>query len=528
MKKFTYIFLSLFLISTFTFAQSEVEAIKFSRNDLHGTARSMAMGGAFGALGGDQTAVGINPAGIGVYRSSEIMVTANLTKETSSVGGKNSSVNNFAFDNMGFVGYFPLRNDVMPMINFGFTYSRQKTLQKEISGGGSPANSLMDYIVDRTNNANNGAGISPEFLRLPGENDNFPDPFNDQPWLSVLGYNSYLINPHQDAQGHFYTPLDVRGQQPLSQIITSERGYIDNYDFTVGTTINNVLNLGMALTVSEMSYNLKSDYLEDYSGGGFTLTNWLTTSGAGFGAKIGMIYRPVNQVRLGLAYHTPKWYALTETYEAEIVDDMGSYVTEAGYEPSKTYSARFSNNYNLKVPGKWVASAALVLGSNFIASVDYELVNYNNMKLAVPGARNDDSDWYEFDNEYISTDFKPTSTIKVGMEYRFTQQFSGRLGYAWMQNPYETKFQNMGNAAVAGSNTIYRMEGNANYFTGGLGYRFSKNFYLDLAMVYKIQNDDLYPFPSIYTDSEQLVVDGSPFALKNTSFRGLLTLGYRF
>lgn len=519
MKKFTYIFFSLLLISTYTFAQGEVEASKFSRQDLYGTARAMGMGGAFGALGGDQTAVSINPAGIGVYRSSEVAGTFGFSQETSTVGSTKNNVNKFVFDNLGFVGYFPLRNDAIPMINFGFTFNRQKSFDKDVTGTGSPSNSLMDYMADRSE------GIDPTLLQM---GDNLPDPFNDQPWLSVLGYNSYLIDDYKDAQGYFYKPLNTRQQQAVNKIITSERGYVDNYDFTVGTTINNVLNLGLSLTVSEILYDLKSDYLEDFNEGGYTLTNWLTTTGAGFGAKFGAIYRPTNQLRFGLAYHTPKWYALTETYEAEIDDDMGAYVTDPNYKSAVTYSARFSNNYNLKTPGKWVASAALVMGSNFIASLDYELVNYKNMELNIPSGSSDDSNWYDVDNEYIITDFKPASTIKVGAEYRFTPQFSGRLGYAWMQNPYETKFQNEGNAAVAGSNTIYRMEGDANYFTGGLGYRFNRSFYMDFAVVYKTQTDDLYPFPSLYTDAGQKAIDGSPLTLKNNSLRGLVTLGYRF
>ena len=147
----------------------------------------------------------------------------------------------------------------------------------------------------------------------------------------------------------------------------------------------------------------------------------------------------------------------------------------------------------------------------------------------VPSNSYDATDWYEIDNEYISTDFKQTSTIKLGTEYRFSPKFYGRLGYAWMQNPYDVDFKDAGNAAVVGSNTVHRIEGDANYFTGGLGYRFNHNFFLDFALVYKTQTDDLYPFPNLYTASGGApVIDANPFELKNNSVRGLLTLGYKF
>ena len=115
------------------------------------------------------------------------------------------------------------------------------------------------------------------------------------------------------------------------------------------------------------------------------------------------------------------------------------------------------------------------------------------------------------------------------MEYRFTPQFSGRLGYAWMQNPYEADYKaGLKETAVVGSTTIYRIEGDTNYFTGGLGYKFNRNFYLDLAVVYKTQTDELYPYPNAYNDAGTMIVDGSPFTLTNNNVRGLLTLGYRF
>jgi len=518
MKKIIYILFTSFLLSPSLFAQSEVDALRFSREDIHGTARAMSMGGAFGALGGDQTAISINPAGIAVYRSSEVVGTLNLSQDRSSVGNRDANKTRFDMDNLGFVGYFPLRNDVLPLVNFGFSYNRLKSFDKNISAVGPAASTMIDYIADRS------AGVDPSKLEI---GDNLPDPFVTQPWLAVLGFNSKLIKPVNN--GTRYDPVNTFGETAIGEIRTKERGHVDNYDFTVGTTISHVLNLGLSLSIKDISYSLESDYLEDFDKGGYTLTNWVTTSGAGVSAKLGAIYRPVNFLRLGFAWHTPTLYALTETYEAQIDDNMGAYVTDTDYEPGQTYSAVFTNDYDLKTPGKIVASIAGVFGNNFIASMDYELVDYSRMKLKVPSGSKDDPGWYDIDNEYISMDFRSASTVKAGLEYRFTQQFSGRLGYAWMQNPYEAIFREKGDAPISGSNTIFRMEGDTSYFTGGIGYRFNRNFFLDFAIVYKSQTDDLYPFPNLWTvNREDLVIDASPFELKNTSIRGLVTLGYRF
>jgi len=524
MKKIAYFLFSLLFIANYSYSQGEVEALKYSRNELYGTARSMAMGNAFGALGGDITGVSINPAGIAVYRSSEVVGTLGLQQNNANASNIDMKVNDFNLHNLGFVGYFPLRNDVMPIINFGFSYNKQKTFNNDINAVGNAANTMLDYIADRS------FGIDSRNLEM---GDGKPDPFIDQPWLTVLAFNSWLIDDYLgDDETYYYEPLDTKGEPARQEIKSWGRGYIDNYDFTIGTTINNVLNIGLALNISNISHSLTTDFLEDFNSGGYTLNNEIITDGAGVGAKLGVIYRPVNSFRIGLAYHSPIWYSLSEIYQARVDDDLGAYINDPKYEKGWVNSAKFTNNYDLKTPDKWVLSAAAVLGNSFILSADYELMNYKNMKLNVPSSSNDDKNWYDIDNNYINKDFKVASTLKVGAEYRFTPQFSGRLGYAWMQNPYDNDFSKAGDAAVSGSNTIYRMEGDANYFTGGFGYRFSRSFYADLAVVYQTQEDQLYPFPNLYNyngDTRgKLVIDASPFTLKNTSVRGLLTLGYRF
>ena len=482
MKKIIYLFITFMIVSSSLFAQGEVEALRFSNNELFGTARAMSMGGAFGALGGDQSALASNPAGIGVYRSSEVVGTFNMSGNSAVVGDLKSKKNDFNMNNLGFVGYFPLRNDVMPHINFGFSFNKLKSFSRNVSALGNANHTLIDYIYEDYL-------FEKEFIEDPndlymvnheeGLNAKGLDPFDsDLPWLSVFGRNAFLLQPDPNQPGNLL-PLNTGGEVALTEIALQEEGYIGNYDFTVGTTLANVLNLGFALSIKGVSYSMVSDLLEDFDNGGYTLTNWVNTSGAGVNAKMGAVYRPIHELRLGLAYHTPTWYVLSETYKAEMADDLENYVTSLDYSAGKTESARFPNDFELKTPGKLVASVATVLGNRFIASLDYEVTDYSKIKLYESSGYYDDGiveGRYTYDNEYISTDFKPTSSIRAGMEYRFSQQLSARLGYAWLENPYKKDFADMGNAVTVGSNTIFAIEGDSSYLTGGLGYRFNRNF----------------------------------------------------
>ena len=80
MKKILFIFLTILLINPSIYSQSYVDnALLFSTNKYGGTARFVGMGGAFGALGGDFSSISINPAGLGVYRSSEFVFSPGMS-----------------------------------------------------------------------------------------------------------------------------------------------------------------------------------------------------------------------------------------------------------------------------------------------------------------------------------------------------------------------------------------------------------------------------------------------------------------
>ncbi len=538
MKKITYIVISLLLLGSYSYAQGEVEANQFSRNDLYGTARALSMGGAFGALGGDLTGVSINPAGIAVYRSSEIATTAVFQNESFKAGDIKNHKNKFNFHNFGFVGYFPTQNVSIPVVNFGFSYNKIKSFDREIGAYGASRNtSLTDYMADISSR---GIGVDPNTMDLKYD-----------PWLSVLGFNSYLINDEYyllddniadipDNRGYNYSSLLGINETVNNSLSLSERGSIDVYDFTIGTSINNVLNLGVSLSLTDIYYNLYSENSEDFSIGtnaGFDLRNWLTSEGNGVGVKVGLIYRPVNALRFGLSYHSPTWYSMTDVYTSEINHNVTQYVDltanpdyKPGYYPNNEDMENYRQDYNFKTPDKWTLSAAAVLSNSLILSLDYELTNYGSMKYSEKsGLVVSDEDSYDQNaNSFIKSDFKTSSTVRAGLEYRFTPQFLGRLGYAWMQNPYDTTFKENANAVTVGATTAYRMEGDANYFTGGVGYRFNRNFYADLAVVYKTQDDDLYSYPNVYDDLGASFIDAAPYKLTNNSIRGVITLGYRF
>ena len=518
MKKLTYIFITLLVISTGVYAQGQMDALRFSQGDMFGTARAMGMGGAFGALGGDQTGVSINPAGIAVYQRNEIMGTFQFMENTARVGDETRGRGSFNMPSFGFVGYFPLRSHSMPFINVGFTYNQSQSFNRRVRGMGELQNSLLDLAADQ------GFGWNDSELRMQvNQQGNVTfDPFTTgAPWLPALAVSSQLM--HQDGQ--HWIPVNT-DEKPFSQINMHERGFIDNFGFTLGTTINNVLSLGASLKVTTVSYRLDSWYDEDFSNGGFTLTNMLTTDGAGIGGRFGLIFRPIHELRIGVSYHTPTRFALRETFNAMIVQEMDAPTIDP-YCVYRVRTGTYSNEFDLRTPDKWVFSLAGILG-DLIVSADYEITNFSNMRLLPTNERFfNHRNPFEDDNYLIGRDFRTVSTLRLGLDYRITPQLSVRAGYAWMQNPNNDEFREFGDPAVAGTNTIFMVQGDANMFTAGIGYWFNRNFFLDFALVYRTQTNDLYAFPNLWYGGDP-IVETTPFEMRNNSFRGVLTLGYRF
>ncbi|MDR3218657.1 MAG: outer membrane protein transport protein [Dysgonamonadaceae bacterium] len=508
------LFVIALFVCAYAFGQGEIDAHRYATHDLSGTARGQAMGGAFGALGGDVTGVAINPAGVGVYRASEIvanMSVASVNVETDAKAGWNGTPNSlgktkFNFDNLSYVGYYPSVKSGVYALNFGFNYNRVKNFDRKYSASGSNmSSSLTDYMVTLTN------GFQDAYLNYN----------SDAPWLSVLAWEGGLINP-KSGKSNEYESLLSEGETVSPKMNVTEKGYIEAYDFTLGSNISDKFFWGVTFSLTDIHYSMSSDYGEDFAGGsGFTLENYLETNASGYQFKAGLIVKPIDALRLGVSYHSPIWYSLTDYYFANLTPDNifidGSLVGRQT-TPSDNW------NYQFQTPYTWTFSAAAIIGTQGIISLDYETKNYASMYLKDRNGRE-----YS-DNQYIGEDFQSASTLRIGAEYRFTPQFSGRLGYALMQNPYDATFKSGGKEVMtAGTVPHYTIDEDATYYTAGIGYRFTQQFYIDFAFIYRQQDSDLYfytPVKNIETNEQ--IVHSYPASFKSKTYKGLLTLGYKF
>ncbi|MDR0429223.1 MAG: outer membrane protein transport protein [Tannerellaceae bacterium] len=530
MKRIILTISALVVVSGAVFSQGQLDAYKVAQTDLFGTARYLSMGGAFGALGGDISVMNANPAGLGVYRSSEVVTTLSLNAASSESnwGGTKAtgSRTRVYFDNIAYVGYFPTSSDVgIVGWNVGFSYNRLKNFNRNYSmrGNANSKYSLSDYMAERA------WGRNVDDIRIPqeGSGSNY-NPYDGMDWLSVLGYDAGFFQNYSDKNNEYFAAFGEKDgsgnwnpfQLKSVELDVIERGGIDQYDIAFGLNISDIVMLGATVAITDISYHYNSYYKEDFEGSNYLkLANWLNTEGSGYAFNVGTIVCPADFLRLGVAYNSSTWYKMTDYFGAAATTNSSFWQKEyTSYTPKNAYY-----DYEFRSPDRWIFSAAAILGQTALLSVDYELINYKKMKMYNrDGVENSET------NTDISTNFGNGGTLRIGAEVKVTPQFAVRAGVAWVGNPVKSALKNNElQVNTVGTIPHYTIENSISNYTIGLGYRFTPSFYTDLVCVLKSQKEDLYPFSKII-DNGKLIADTKPASLKTNTTRVALTLGYKF
>lgn len=537
-------------------AQGSMDAYSISQGELRGTARFMSMAGAFTALGGDLSTLNQNPAGIGIYRGSEVGITfdLNMMSSKSSDIPSASTWNRTHFDvnNFGYVGTFNVSRDFT--FSWGISYGRQKSFERQYRGGGIGLNSsLSNYIALCTD------GTDPADMNF-NDDTNYNPYFNSQlNWMNILAYNGGIINPvpmfADDGNGNqvpvYSTTYNGLFQQPYADengnlliapttgtadFEVRERGYVDEYSINFGGNVANVVYWGLGIGITDMNFEQASAYVENLQGANvpvvledngneyvgieegncdFQLNNWKKVTGTGFNLKVGVIVKPINEFRLGFAVHTPTWYSLRTQYNASL--DFGA---SNGFQGSD-HTEYADYDWNLRSPWRLMFGAAGVIGGRGIISVDYEYKAYGAMKTS--------NSHGEFDNynEYIKSDFKATNTLRIGGEFRVTPRFSVRAGYAFSTtNVQDAIKDNQYEIVTTGCNPAYSLNDNTSYITAGLGYRVG-GFYADLAYVHRHQKSTYHCFTP-FEDYDGYWTYAPQATITDNSNQLVLSLGYKF
>ncbi len=488
MRRFFYIAMAALLIPTLATAQttilggevispanmSHMEAAKYSQAE-YGfmSARVAGMGGAYTSLGADLSSMAINPAGLGMYRSSAMSFTMGYDHTSS----KNSTVpfskgkGDLSFGQIGTALNLYQGTGSLVSFTLGFAYNKLADLNFRNSAGWDGGEvTIAEFFAEQM------YGIDPSLLGSNGSPFSNPNIYADE-WGGVLAYRTYLMDPAANDDGSFAGNYIVPGI-PLSSRINSamevvSEGNVGEFDFSMGFNFGNFLYLGTTLGLQDIEQSLRYNYSEQYVSveGGSDEVSYMEYGprvgnyGSGVNFKIGAILRPTSGLRIGVAYHSPTIVSLTRDYYTNMTTE---------FRAGDSYFAESSINsytYSYSSPSKLLLGASVTIGNKAILSVDYDKVWYSGMSMHTEGLEG------AFAND-VEADLGSSNNVRVGVEFVPVQNIYVRGGYAYYGSPLgreAAKYYKDGNPFYGNYKT------DTQNFSLGAGFRFGFGSSLDIA-----------------------------------------------
>ena len=407
-----------------------------------GTARSAAMAGAMTSLGGDMSSMSINPAGLGMYRTNEAVLTPMIGVSRSVNNAPSYEKNNatrFSMSNFGVVFKAYESTGKVVAVNVGFGYNRLADFNYRTSFYNLEAQSSISGVFARQLQQ---SGMSSDSFY--DSNDYF-DWWRIDPkyWGAALGYRCGLVYD-KDKEGNPTTwAPDMYGTSPsVDQYTTLEsKGSLGEYAFSFGMNIDNKLYIGATLGLHSIYHHRKLYYGEQYGYKAedrpidkelryFNYNQTSTIDGSGVNFKVGVTYRPIKGLRLGVAFHTPTLYSLDYSYQAamlsNVVDNQtGRPITPDPEAMTEVWRDNGPNSWNFSSPARLLLGASYMFGNMAIISVDYERDWYNSIRTKkTPVGKGVYNDFFK---EY----FKGSNTVRVGAEIKPIPILALRAGYCF-------------------------------------------------------------------------------------------------
>lgn len=475
-------------------AQSPADIFQYSQRSYSGTARSLALGGAQTSLGADFGSLSINPAGIGLYRSSELSLSVGLDNTNSTSSGlateSEGRDTGFAFGGAGLVLTNHPRKRKQEkgwkFVNFGVGINRIYNNDREYNSGGfNDANSITDFFAENAN------GLSEAQLFDTGLYD-----------YSALAYRAYLIDP--TAEDNVYTSILNSGQVQQEERILRSGGKSEllvNY----GLNLNDKYYFGASLGIVTANLNKsvffsESDEFGNHANFDFLeLTERVNTTGSGLNVSIGAIARLTDQIRVGASIKSPTRMSVTETFSTEL---RARAVGANGMETFNESSPDGFFEYDYNEPYRFNAGISYFIKKKALFSFDYGLVDYSTMRVHY--SEDAFSDNEEAVNQGIKTLYKAAHTYRFGVEGNLRAGLYARIGTSSTNSPFVND-ERLGAVST---------------FAGGLGYRNEKYFF-DLSFNRINQEVDREPYAIASSDAPVYEVSDIETNL-------MLTMGTRF
>jgi len=535
---------------------SIVNAVRYGSTNISGTARYRSMAGAFGALGGDPSCMNDNPAGLAIYRGTNLFnFTPNLTMANTNSHGTASVAEdkqNGSMSNMSAIFSFRTpESDYLVNFTMGIGFERKYQKQSTYTTASDyTGSSFSDYLRNQGNEYLGGTIYADDAFDMDAANSQAPF-LSHMAWdcrAIVCNPNNYkeVIDPIFDTSFSEDRLQGGDAADVFQRMTVRENTRLDYYTISGAFNFNDMFYVGASVNISDFSSLMETNFDEYYSAdfqkSYIKYDNWFETKGSGIGLNLGLLWMPIDNWRIGAAVHTPTWSDFEENYDGSMTTD--NTVNFRGNEQLWSSWAEYWK-YSFDTPWEYQLSTAYIIGNRGLISVEYDLRDYSTMRYKQHNSYTLPYNYFDNINEANKEFLQAQHTIKVGGEYRLNRQWSLRAGYAHVTSPYkenaqsgyvaydEVNWNNYSNKEYtaiqnllyySGTKPNYQTEGDQTYLTCGAGWR-GKQWYIDAAFMYHKTGMTAFAYPNDYISSdytfEPIDVD-----LKETSFD--VTIGYKF
>ena len=528
-------------------AQPAYDAFRFRERNYEGTARSVAMGNAFTALGGDLGSIGINPAGSAVAKYSQFTITPSLTVSSNTTQGVSpytdgylpyferqfkQTATHFAIPNFGMTFNWDTgRSSGLKNVTFGFVMNRVNDWNEDVYAAGR--NSTTSFMGSMAANATMDGML--------GANLNMNNAYDYDPWKYVVGYQSGMISTFGVYDDQFVGASELLFENNMGETEISLGGPLDqsygrrvrggknDYLINLGFNISDFLYIGANLGITSMNYTYDEYFVEEavdpsdfgiefdngkkayFDGMKYKYSYEANTSGV-YG-KFGFILTPGLGLRIGAAIQTPT---------ATTVNEYWYYSGETTYTDNSfngyAESPEGEDQYRFREPWRANFGVAWTLGKLAVFSADYEMCNYSSMKFRRNGF--DDGREYFIDlNDEIRSIYRKSQMFRAGVEIKPVDVLALRAGYGVTTSPEKFNLNGEQLDIPAAQNVSF-----------GLGFISRKSFFADIACRYAFASDEYFmPYDDYMFDADGNVTDFAPEILnRKDNWKVLLTLGWRF
>jgi len=499
MKKLTMLVIGVLSMSNIM-AQEVSDALRFSQDEIQGSARFRALSGAFGALGGDMSAVSINPAGSAIFNVSHASISLSSLHINNDIsyfnGQRSSSESKTDVHQAGAAFVFANRNSNSSWKKFvlSIAYDKTANYDDQWSASGRNTNSIDSYFLAYAQ----GQRLD-EISAFPGESisDAYAEigsfyGFGNQ--QAFLGYESYILEPVNNTDDNTLYNSNIAPGTFNQDYNYVSRGYNGKVSFNAATQYEDKLYLGINLNTHFINYERFTRFNESNSNDGSVVTNVnfennLRTIGNGFSFQLGAILKLTKELRAGFTYNSPTWFTIFE----ETSQNISTFATDIDGDFSTFINPNIINvfpRYTLQNPGKITGSLAYVFGEHGLISFDYSRKDYSNTRFKPTSDA-----FFATQNAIMNDIFSVSNTYRFGGEFKL-KQFSFRGGYRFEESPYK-------------DDSFY---GDLTGYSFGIGYNFG-NTKLDFTYDHAQRTIDNQLFAVGLTDAATLDTNNSNFTL---------------